>query len=90
MSFYLDNQIQENFLQYARQSNNIYELAYMFGYKPKVTAAATANLEFFQQVPAIYDGTSYSPDYSYAVKILRNTVIREAAAAGAVDFLLFR
>ena len=88
MSFYLDNQIQENFLQYARQSNNIFELAYMFGYKPKVTAAATVELDFFQQVPAIYDGTTYSPDYSYAVKINRNTVISEAAVAGAVDFLL--
>ena len=40
LSFYLDNQFQENFLQYARQSNNIYELAYMFGYKPKVTSGA--------------------------------------------------
>lgn len=88
MSFYLDNQIQENFLQYARQSNNIFELAYMFGYKPKVTSAASVNLDFFQQVPAIYDGNTYSPDYSYAVKIARNTVITEAAANGAVDFLL--
>ena len=31
LSFYMDNQIQENFLQYARQPNNLYELAYMFG-----------------------------------------------------------
>jgi hypothetical protein len=41
MSFYLDNQIQENFLQYVRQQNNIYALAYMMGYKPKVTSVAT-------------------------------------------------
>jgi hypothetical protein len=34
LSFYLDNQFQENFLQYARQTNNLFELAYMFGYKP--------------------------------------------------------
>ena len=40
MSFYLDNQIQENFTQFARQTNNLYELAYMFGYKPKSTGAA--------------------------------------------------
>ena len=40
LSFYLDNQIQENFLQYARQPNNLYELAYMFGYKPNVTQVA--------------------------------------------------
>ena len=34
LSFYLDNQFQENFLQYARRSNNIYDLAYMFSYRP--------------------------------------------------------
>ena len=39
LSFYLDNQLQENFIQYARQTNNIFELAYMFGYKPKTTSA---------------------------------------------------
>ena len=88
MSFYLDNQIQENFLQFARQSNNIFNLAYMFGYKPKVTSAATAQLEFFQQVPALYDGSTYVPDYRYAIKIRSNTVITEAAAQGATEFLL--
>ena len=29
MSFYLDNQIQETFMQYARQTQNLYELAYL-------------------------------------------------------------
>ena len=37
LSFYLDNQIQENFLQYSRQQSNIFDMAYMYGYKPKVT-----------------------------------------------------
>ena len=47
LSFYLDNQLQENFIQYARQTSNVFELAYMFGYKPKVTTAAQATLEIF-------------------------------------------
>ena len=34
LSFYLDNQIQETFLQHARQQENIYSLAYMLGYRP--------------------------------------------------------
>ena len=88
MSFYLDNQVQENFLQFARQSNNIFNLAYMFGYKPKVTSAASVQLEFFQQIPAIYDGGTYKPDYRYAVKILSNTVIEEDTAGNAQEFLL--
>ncbi len=27
LSFYVDNQVQENYLQFARQTNNLYELA---------------------------------------------------------------
>ena len=46
LSFYLDNQIQENFLQYSRQTNNLYELAYMYGYKPKVTGLSTVDVDF--------------------------------------------
>ena len=46
LSFYLDNQIQETYIQYARQTNNIFDLAYMLGYKPKVTSAATVTLDF--------------------------------------------
>ena len=45
MSFYLDNQLQETFTTLARQTNNLYELAYMFGYKPKATGAAQAVIE---------------------------------------------
>ena len=52
LSFYLDNQVQETYLQYARQTNNLYELAYMFGYKPNVTQVASAPITFYQQVPA--------------------------------------
>ena len=44
LSFYLDNQVQENYLQFARQSNNLFELAYMFGYKPNVTGVATTDI----------------------------------------------
>jgi len=75
LSFYLDNQVQENFLQYARQSNNLYELAYMFGYKPKVTGLATTNIDFYQLVPSKLSGSSYIPDYDYAVFVNPNTQV---------------
>ena len=48
MSFYLDNQIQETYLQYARQTNNLYDLAYMLGYKPKVTSVAFISFNLFE------------------------------------------
>ena len=72
LSFYLDNQIQENYLQYARQTNNLYELAYMFGYKPNVTQVATVDIDFYQQVPAV-GGTS--PDFSYTLSVPANSVV---------------
>ena len=67
LSFYLDNQFQETFLQYARQTNNLYELAYMFGYKPNVTGVALADINFYQQVPSKLSGSSYVPDFNYAL-----------------------
>ena len=75
LSFYLDNQVQENFLQYARQSNNLYELAYMFGYKPKVTGLAAVDIDFYQLVPAKTVGSNTVPDYDYALYINSNTQI---------------
>ena len=75
LSFYLDNQIQETYLQYARQPNNLYELAYMFGYKPNVTQVATTNIDFYQQVPAVLSGSTYIPDYNYSLFIGGNSTI---------------
>jgi hypothetical protein len=75
LSFYLDNQIQENFLQYARQSNNLYELAYMFGYKPKVTGLATVDIDFYQLIPSKTVGADTIPDYDYALYIDTNTQV---------------
>src|SRR6056300_868442 len=75
MSFYLDNQIQETYLQYAKQTNNLYELSYMFGYRPKVTGVATAMIDFYQQVPAKLEGSTYVPDFDYALLIDKNATI---------------
>ena len=76
LSFYLDNQIQETYLQYARQTNNLYELAYMFGYKPNVTQVATTNIDFYQQVPSILSGSSYVPDFNYSLFINQNAQVQ--------------
>jgi len=75
LSFYLDNQFQENYLQYARQTNNLFELAYMFGYKPNITQVANTEITFYQQVPAILSGSVYAPDFTYALFIPANSAI---------------
>jgi hypothetical protein len=84
LSFYLDNQIQENFLQYARQSNNIYELAYMFGYKPKLTSTSATTLDVYQEVPSVLDGLTYKPDFSYALRLEANSTF---SSTTGVNFL---
>ena len=76
LSFYLDNQFQETFTQYAQQTNNVFELAYMFGYKPKTTGVAQTTVDIYQQLPSIDDGTgNYVPDYSYTITIGENTTV---------------
>lgn len=75
MSFYLDNQIQETYLQYARQTDNLFELSYMFGYKPNVTGVATTTIDIYQQVPSKLSGSVYIPDFDYALLIAENAQI---------------
>jgi hypothetical protein len=75
LSFYIDNQIQETFIQTARQTENLFNLSYMLGYIPKVTTAASTNIDFYQQVPAKSVGGVTVPDYDYTLKIPENTQI---------------
>ena len=76
LSFYLDNQLQETFLQYAKQKGNLYSMAYMLGYRPKTTSAAVADLEVYQQVPSANDAGTIVPDFTYAVTIAEGMQIR--------------
>ena len=71
LSFYQDNQFQETFLQYAREAKNLYDLAYMMGYKPKTTGVALVDIDFYQTVPAL----SNEPDYNYALLISENSQV---------------
>ena len=87
LSFYLDNQIQENYVQFARQETNLFSLAYMLGYKPKVTTAAVVDIDFYQTVPYITSGSSRVPDFSYALSVAENSVVGSASNT-AITFLV--
>lgn len=87
LSFYVDNQFQETFIQYSRQTQNLYDLAYMMGYKPKATTAATATIDIFQQVPAITVGGAEVPDFTYALEIPKNNPVY-SALSGSLQFLI--
>jgi hypothetical protein len=87
LSFYLDNQLQETYLQYARQTNNLFELAYMFGYKPNVTQVATVDIDFYQQVPSKLSGSTYIPDFDYTLFINQNTQI-STTTTPSISFII--
>ena len=62
MSFYLDYQANECFLDTATEYDNIIKLAKQFGYKFKATNISQGILSFFVTVPADNSG---SPDIKY-------------------------
>ena len=76
LSFYLDNQVQETFIQYARETENLFNMAYMLGYEPKVTTAASVDIDFYQLLPAKLSGSVTFPDYTYALIIPENTTVQ--------------
>lgn len=75
LSFYIDRSVQENFLQYALNKDNIISLAYTLGYRPKVTSTATVVLDSYQQIPAKVVSNVASPDFSYALSIAKEAKI---------------
>ena len=87
LSFYTDNQIQENFLQFAKQRKNLLALAYNFGYRPKVTSAASVEVSVFQVVPSTIVNSQYVPDFNYALILEEGTQL-QANINGNVTFYI--
>jgi hypothetical protein len=73
-SFYLDTQVQENFLLYAKEKENLFSLSYMLGYRPKISYASNALVDIYQLIPSItLDGVT-TPDYdNYGIIVPENT-----------------
>jgi len=68
LSFYQDTQLQENFLLLAQEKENLYNLAYSLGYRPKATNTSTVVLDLFQLVPSD-PSNDFQPDLRYALTI---------------------
>ncbi len=73
LSFYTDTQLRESFLNLAQEKENIYNIAHAMGYKPKITSAASVDLDISQLVPSKLVNGSYEPDYDYALNINANS-----------------
>ena len=70
LSYYIDYQFKEGFLQYASERKNVITLANYLGYKPKASVAATTTLDVFQLIPSkISEDGTVEPDTKFALNI---------------------
>ena len=83
LSFYQDTQLQETYIQHAKNPANLYNLAYMMGYRPKITTPSEVDVEVSQIVGAL----NGKPNWSQALQIPGNTKLR-ATSAGQVNFFI--
>lgn len=66
LSFYQDTQLQETFLQTAKELSSLYYMAYMYGYTPRVIQPSNTLLEISQVIDAGLDG---APNWDQALNI---------------------
>lgn len=85
LSFYQDTQLQETYLQYAKNPANLFNLAYMMGYRPKVTTVSEVEVEISQRVGAV-PGTN-KPNWNQALSLSENTVVTSTTAGSPKFFL---
>jgi hypothetical protein len=83
MSFYLDTQIQENYLLYAKEKENLYALSYTLGYRPKASYASSTNIDIIYQIPNLPGSSPSIPDTSFGLIIPANTSIT-SISTGAI------
>ena len=77
LSFYQDMQLQETYLQYAKNPANLYTLAYMMGYRPKITTASEVDVEISHLVDAAPGGAGVLiPSWSQALQIGAGTQLQ--------------
>jgi len=69
LSYYMDSQIKELFIQHAEERKNVVNLAEALGYKPRQSFAASTTLDVFQLVPSTGTGENNKPDYVYSLII---------------------
>ena len=87
LSFYGDNQVQENFLQFAKQRSSLLSLAYNHGYFPQVTNASTVDVNIFQTIPATIASGLVSPDFNYAMIIEEGAQVQASTNTSQLFYL---
>jgi len=77
LSYYTDAQLKESFLQFADNRPNVLALATNVGYKAKNTIPATVDIDVFQLLPAKTGVAGKEPDWSYALTLKENMIVRD-------------
>tara|TARA_R110001592_G_scaffold197360_5_gene445328 strand:- start:839 stop:2731 length:1893 start_codon:yes stop_codon:yes gene_type:complete len=83
LSFYQNTQLQETFLLLAQEKENLYNMAYSLGYRPKTTNVAAAKLEIFQLVPS-NTTDNYTPDMDYAVTLTEGSSFKSTEGSSFI------
>ena len=87
LAFYQDTQLQETFLTHAKDPKNLFNLAYMMGYKPRVTGIAETEITITQIVPAIESGSNYIPDWTKAAKINAQATLNSSDSSNTTFYI---
>jgi len=83
LSFYLDYQANESFLDSATEPRNIIRLAKEHGYKFENSLSSTGEITFYALIPA--NATGLGPNTDYFPIIKKNTVV---GSTGGASFIL--
>jgi hypothetical protein len=75
LSFYTDIQLRESLLLTVEENQNLFNIAHSLGYKPKFRTPASVDLDVFQLVPSINNGTSVVPDFRYCLQMDSNMIV---------------
>tara|TARA_R110002020_G_scaffold41738_4_gene122784 strand:- start:848 stop:2794 length:1947 start_codon:yes stop_codon:yes gene_type:complete len=88
LSYYIDNQFKESLLAFAEEKKTVYNMAQSFGYKPKLSSAATTNIDVFQTVPATTSGAggtyTTKPNLDYAMSLNGGMIV---SSNGGIKFV---
>jgi hypothetical protein len=82
LSYYIDYQFKEGFIQHAEERKNVVTLANYLGYQPKPASAAFVELEVFQLVPSVLDQETSKvvPDFRFSMNILAGMEVQSSEA----------
>ncbi len=86
LSFYQDSQLQETFLTHAKDPKNLFNLAYMMGYQPKITGVSEVELDLSVVIAASGSG-DIVPNWSLAPQVNANTIV-QSVDSSKTNFLI--